>query len=63
MCMYNTMYTVTSTTEKITLAKEWLKSLPINDMQPVMCGSDTLDQSHIEEIEKALSSLAKTNVS
>lgn len=40
--------------ETITAAKQWLKSLPIHDMETVECGSDTLNDSHITEIEKAI---------
>ena len=40
--------------ETITAAKQWLKSLPIHDMETVECGSDTLNDSHILEIEKAI---------
>lgn len=37
--------------------KEWLKSLPINDLTPVECGSDTLNTFHIENIEKSVNSV------
>ena len=40
--------------ETITAAKQWLKSLPVHDMETVECGSDTLNDSHITEIEKAI---------
>ena len=41
----------------ITAVKEWLKSLPIYNMQPVECGSDTLNESHITEIERAIENM------
>lgn len=42
--------------ESIVAVKEWLKSLPISELTPVECGSDTLNSSHIEDIEKAVNS-------
>ena len=42
--------------ESIVAVKEWLKSLPISELTPVECGSDTLNSSHIEDIEKAVGS-------
>lgn len=41
----------------ITAVKEWLKSLPIYNLQPVECGSDTLNESHITEIERAVENM------
>ena len=43
--------------ESMACVKEWLKSLPINDLAPVECGSDTLNTFHIENIEKSINSV------
>ena len=43
--------------ESLVEAKEWLKSLPTQDMAPVDCGSNTVDEVHICEVEKAVANM------
>ena len=46
---------VSPSTGSLNDVKEWMKSLVIRDMELTNCGSDTLNQMHIAEIDKAIS--------
>ena len=51
------MMVVSCSEEGLVAAKEWLKSLPTQNMVAVDCGSDTVDEVHICEVEKAVANM------
>ena len=51
------MMVVSCREEGLVAAKEWLKSLPTQNMVAVDCGSDTVDEVHICEVEKAVANM------
>lgn len=61
MYMYISNHYNYSTQDSFQNVREWMKSLFIYGLELTKCGSDTLNESHVSEIDKALS-LVKVDV-
>lgn len=59
LVLYSLYYNVNYNSESGTLedVKNWLKTLPTHDKDLTKCGSDTLNERHIAEIDNALKAI------